>query len=118
MSLGELIDACTKDALPRFTKDDFPDDVQVYSWPQTWGDTTCGFPGIGGQMISEAQCVVVTYAHAEYAVYHDGRFAYLIPHASDVFWEDFASHRLVGVRENWGKYIKREGNADATAGTN
>jgi len=110
MTLGQLIDSCVQDALPRFSGDGYPlqeCDLQLYSWPQTWGDTAGGFPGIGGQTISGAQCVVVAWAYAEFAVYHDGRFAYFLTHPTEKFFQDLASLRLAGYSENWGKYIRQ-----------
>lgn len=59
-----------------------PHDCTVAMFPQTWGSTSLGFGGIGGQAITEAYTVVVDSDRAgACAVYFGGRFAYLVEHA-------------------------------------
>lgn len=83
-------------------------DVEVYSWPQTWGDTACGFGGYGGQTITTRQtCVVISSYYTETAlVYHAGRFAYAVKRPGDEFWSAFAARRLPG-KADWHAHLSR-----------
>lgn len=77
-----------------------PDLLDVYSWPQTWGSTACGFGGIGGQAITGAQTLVVLYETEQdrlACVFHNGRFAYLT--RFDNIREGFKNNRLPGQAE-------------------
>lgn len=75
-------------------------ELDVYSWPQQWSDTTCGFPGIGGQAITSAQTVVLMFGIGGPAcVYHAGRFAYLVKHPGEHFWMGVTNHRLPGASD-------------------
>lgn len=80
----------------------------VYSWPQTWPDSACGFPGgLACRAFWEAQTAVlvleaepigeksVDAERQTVLVYHQGRFAYLVEGPSDTFWESFG--QLPGV---------------------
>ena len=57
--------------------------LRVYSWPQMWGSTACGFGGIGGAAMTEAQVFISLYDPIENydnrlaVVFVDNRFAYL-----------------------------------------
>lgn len=106
VNIGEIID----DALRRLGEEsdefwqDFngrfriaKDEVLWYAWPQNWGDTTCGFGGIGLQAVTSAQTIVVEMTPLnEMFVYHAGRFAYNVP-ASDRFWDRVRRMRLPGA---------------------
>lgn len=76
----------------------------IYSWPQTWSDSACGFPGgMSCKALWEAQTVVLAMETDSESgtqialVYHNGRFAYLVEKPSDAFWESFG--QLPGVSE-------------------
>lgn len=75
-------------------------DVSVDMFVQTWSDTSLGFGGVAGQAFTSAYTVVVFCDMTnEYAVYHGGRFAYLIKEditrskeGYDLFKIDMASY--------------------------
>jgi hypothetical protein len=74
------------------------DDLEWYSWPQTWGNTTLGFGGIGGQAITTAQTILVTDTlTGVVAIYHGGKFAYVIKNPSITFWERVRDWNLPGA---------------------
>lgn len=106
--LAELIEHVVEHALDIADHND-PDLLDVYSWPQVWGNTACGFGGMAGQGITSAQTVVVLdtlYYH--YHVYHNGRHAYTIKRPTDKFFEDFHNHRLKGRIQDWLKEYEGE----------
>ncbi|MEC0209717.1 hypothetical protein P4H70_12325 [Paenibacillus ehimensis] len=75
------------------------DDLLINLWTQSWADTSLGFGGIGGQMISSAPTLVVTDSIYDKAVvYHGWRFAYKTP-CTKLFMEHFAQHRLMGASD-------------------
>lgn len=109
--LADLIAYCLDDALTAFSSqmDNHPvilaGEVEVYSGPQGWGDTTCGFGGYGGQMITGAQSVVVINDwNGNARVYHGGRFAYQVNRPNELFWRDLANWKLRGARAGWTVY--------------
>jgi hypothetical protein len=75
------------------------DELTVYSWPQRWSSTSCGFGGIAGQAITTAQTFVVGEPTGSVVVYHSGRFAYLVRRPNATFKEDFNDRKLVGARD-------------------
>lgn len=79
----------------------FEDDMEVFSWPQTWADTSIGQGGIAGQMITKAQTVVIIGPMGDVCVYHN-RFSYKVKNPSDKFYECMRSWRLPG------KSVKRD----------
>lgn len=54
----------------------------IFQWTQMWGSTACGFGGIGGAAMTNADCVVIEFnsRFSTYigiaCVYHNGQFAY------------------------------------------
>jgi len=51
--------------------------LELYSHPQGWGSTACGFGGLAGQAITTAQTNVFLSRHLDIAlVFHAGKFAY------------------------------------------
>ena len=84
----------------------FYQECEVFSWPQTWSNTACGFGGIGGCAITKAQCVVVVGPEKDACVYHGGMFAYYIEDPNGKFWDDIANVRrhFPGAAENWQKF--------------
>lgn len=92
------------DALSRFQlhieRDVAFEEVTVYSWPQVWTNTTCGFPGIGGAALTSAQTVVVMLGGSgPVCVYHAGRFAYLVQRPGKHFWLGMTVYHLPGADE-------------------
>lgn len=81
---------------------------KMYVFPQTWSSTALGFDGCGGQAITEAYTTVVemtsykfesgkdirgiVYKELEdkvYAVFFDGRIAYMCLNPNSEFFRDF-----------------------------
>ena len=49
----------------------------IMQWVQMWGSTACGFGGIGGAAMTNADTIIVEFSEYKVAcVYHSGRFAY------------------------------------------
>ncbi len=72
--------------------------LQIFSWPQIWGSTACGFGGIGGAAMTTAQTVVVKCMGLDVAlVYHHNKFAYAIEEPNEKFEERFRERNLPGA---------------------
>ena len=86
------------------------DDFDIYVFPQTWGSTSLGFGGIGGQMMTEANtCVLISMGpDPNCYVYFAGRFAYKVPYSRE-FLDDVAKCRVAPVNQKY-KYFKKEKN--------
>jgi hypothetical protein len=82
---------------------------QWLAWPQTWGNTACGFGGIAGQAFTDAQTVIASGSSDSVLVYHAGRFAYEVKQPTEKFWELCGQRSLPGAVE-W----KRRGTDRAT----
>lgn len=84
-------------------------EVEIYSFPQTWGSTALGFPGVGGQMMTTAQTVVVTFEATAW-VYFGGELAYRIDdwHRNDVFNADMRAHNLAAQYQFAKKYLQKK----------
>jgi len=79
----------------------FPSDFYVVMFPQSWGDTSCGFGGMGGQAITTAPTVVLTDENAGVIfVYINFRFAYLVTRPSDYFRECMEKQRFPGASKS------------------
>lgn len=101
------------DAQSRYQKDTGKSylDQDLYSFPQTWSDTSCGFGGMAGQMMTKAQTTVIIYDGFLAYVYFGGRFAYSVDlNKVDyrAFMECMGNHKMPGprVKKPW---IKEEG---------
>ena len=81
-------------------------EFDIYMFEQTWGSTTLGFGGMGGQAITgETTFVLIPYDREVAYVFFGANFAYKIDGYNDLFKEDLRKHRMVSVRES-GKYRK------------
>lgn len=81
-------------------------------WRQMWSDTSCGFPGAGGQSITRAYTVVVSVeGDGPYAVYHDFRFARLVEVPTDRFYKAVERRRLPGAAGDWSEYERGDSGA-------
>ena len=85
------------------------DDFELYTFEQSWPDTTCGFGGVGGQAITTA----ITYVFVPVSVdekcyvYIGGKFAYSCDW-SETFKKDLMNQNVAG-KIRAGKYsIKKE----------
>lgn len=82
------------------------DDFELYTFTQTWGSTTLGFGGIGGQAMTAARTYVLIPMNCNQKcfVYFAGRFAYAVPF-SDIIYEDIRAANMEPVSRA-GKYVK------------
>lgn len=89
------------------------DDLDIYAWPQTWSDTSCGFGGYAGQGFTKAQTYVVMNAlqSPEAIVYHAGRYAYEVERVYPSFWWAMGRFELPGAKDT--KAIERFSDRDA-----
>lgn len=80
------------------------DDFELHTFEQTWGSTTLGFGGVGGQAMTSARTYVFIpmNCHQKCFVYFAGRFAYAV-YYSDKFMEDVLKGNVASVSES-GKY--------------
>lgn len=66
----------------------------IFQWPQMWGSTSCGFGGIGGAAMTEADTIVVEFSKIGLAcVYHNGQFAYSCRLTQE--YEDYLASRYL-----------------------
>jgi len=91
---------------------------KMYVFPQTWSSTALGFDGCGGQAITEAYTTVVemtsykfesgkdirgiVYKELEdkvYAVFFDGRIAYMCLNPNHKFLKDLSNMRMKSQKE-------------------
>ena len=86
---------------------------KMYVFPQTWASTALGFDkcgGCGGQAFTEAYTTVVEMTWNDYftreksnnkiyAVFFDGRFAYMCLNPSMMFFRDLNKQRMKSQRE-------------------
>lgn len=86
--------------------EDYPEKSQadVYMFPQSWGDTTCGHGGIGGQAITQAQTIVFDTNSSGWYVYQGGAFSYHIEAPNNQFFDDLRGWSLVGEVDYEGQY--------------
>ncbi len=77
-------------------------DILISSWPQQWPSTCCGFGGVAGQAVTQAQTFVIEcrLTGALY-VYHDCQYAYTVPRVNAQFWQDSQNRQLLGAGDNW-----------------
>ena len=92
---------------------------KMYVFPQTWSSTALGFGGCGGQAITEAYTTVVEMSwdyinktddirglnlteskDRIYAVFFDGRFAYMYLNPSKHFFDDLDKRNMKSQRES------------------
>lgn len=82
-------------------------EIEVYSFPQTWGSTALGFGGIGGSAMTTALTVIVMHG-VEACVYFGGEFAYRIDDINHVFRSDmqlYAMNPVHGARKRYEKTV-------------
>lgn len=79
------------------------DEVEIYSFPQTWSSTALGFGGIGGQAFTNALTVAVVHGR-EACVYFGGTFAYKIAKRNHQFYDDLRAHEMHPVSGAHGRY--------------
>lgn len=81
------IDKCVHDAVLQLTPQSFgsqsntilcEDECEIFVWPQTWDDASCGLGGLCAQMITTKPTIVVIGPMGDACVYHGGKLAYKI----------------------------------------
>lgn len=87
----------------------YPNEIEVYSFPQSWGSTALGFGGIGGQASTTATTVVVTCG-GQACVYFGGQFAYKVEEfgRSQAFQDDLRRHDMADVAKAFGRYEQKK----------
>ena len=85
-----------RQGLPRPT----PEEVNLYSWPQVWPDTSYGFGGEAeaGPATMQTHVVKDERTGGVY-VYHGGRFVRAIPKPGSAFWAAVGAHALPGATD-------------------
>lgn len=78
--------------------------AEVYSFPQTWGDTTCGHGGIGGQAVTQAQTIIFRTDMGGWWVYQAGEFSYHVERGNEEFYEHVKNWNLIGETDYNGQY--------------
>jgi hypothetical protein len=91
-------------------------EVEVYHFPQTWSDTSCGFGGIAGQAFTTIYTTVVIESMTNAAVYMGGRHAYTVQCISEEFEEDLRNHRMAAARGDKRKALYSRKAADGPSG--
>ena len=83
-------------------------DFEMFMFPQTWGDTSLGFGGIGGQAITSAYTTVVTDNTSGWCgVFFNEGLAYTIKDPNQNFYEDLRNMNMRNVREHY-IYIRKQ----------
>lgn len=95
------IDGCIADALRKlepmpYNKRVLDVECEIYVWPQTWEDTSCGQGGVAGQMMTSAPTVVIVGPNSDACVYHGGNLAYHIDRVNENFWQAIDNRHLPG----------------------
>lgn len=96
----------------------YPDFEVMAVFLQTWGDTTLGFGGWGGQSMTAAYTTVIRNNDLGYvAVFFGNAMAYIVRHPNDKFWEDMRRGKMgaVGERHKYEK-VKMNGKDSASNG--
>lgn len=82
--------------------------ITMYMFPQTWGDTSLGFGGIGGQAMTTAYTTVICEEYiGYYGVFFHERLAYIIKNPNDKFFNDLYKMKMSDVAHS-GTYRRRE----------
>lgn len=85
----------------------YENEVEVYSFPQSWSDTSLGFGGIGGQAFTTAQTTAIICGRNA-CVYVAGRLAYAVSSYNLKFWEDLQNHNMRPAVQGKSIYESRE----------
>lgn len=94
---------------------------RMYVFPQTWSSTALGFDGCGGQAITEAYTTVVEMTWDDfdtrkksndkiYAVFFNGKFAYICFNPTEIFFEDLNKWQMKSQREAKVFYLNNDVN--------
>lgn len=73
-------------------------EFEMHMFPQTWGDTSLGFGGIGGQAMTTAYTtVVIDNTSGWCGVFFNERLAYVIHNPNEKFFEDLRNGNMESV---------------------
>lgn len=72
---------------------------EIITFNQTWGSTTCGFGGPGGQTLTGAPTIVVSLYDDRHEVFINGCFAYEVKNPSDIFYRDLSRRYMLGPHD-------------------
>lgn len=78
--------------------------LEISRHDQTFSSTTCGFPGLGGQAMTEAEVVVAAGETGGACVYVAGRLCYLVREPNETFWLDLRQRGLLPAYAYSGQY--------------
>jgi len=91
------------------TRRPFSDELEIIMFPQTWGSTALGYGGMGGQAMTPAYTVVVSYENHMCVYFGHGCLAYRLDYnqmsaeGRERWREDLQAHNLEDIRGS-GKY--------------
>lgn len=103
------IDECIDDAIMQLSPQSFgsqsnsilcEDECEIFVWPQTWDDASCGFGGMCAQMITTKSTVVIIGPEEDACVYHGGKLAYKLDNIDENFREAIDDKNLPGKMGN------------------
>lgn len=84
----------------------YPEEVNLFSWPQEWPNSAAGFDEAGtpGPVVRQT-CVVKDERTNIVYVYHDWRFVRSIENPTSAFWQAVRDHALPGFveRDAWAR---------------
>jgi len=75
------------------------DDIEYAAWHQTWGNTCCGFGGVGGQAMTRATTVVVWDDRGPCVVYCANRLVRIVKKPTRKFWQRVHEWNLPGAAD-------------------
>lgn len=99
------IDHCVDDALLQLKPNSFGSqsntvlsekECEIFVWPQTWDDASCGSGRFSAQVITTASTVVVIGPMEDACVYHGGKMAYKIENVDEKFREAIDNRNIPG----------------------
>ena len=71
--------------------------AQVFVFEQVWGSTSLGFGGFGGSTMTSAWTHVVSTYDGKHHVFFNGRHAYTVDSANEIFKEDLMNQNMRSV---------------------
>lgn len=90
----------------------FSQNFQMETFEQVWNNTSGGFEGVGGDMITcERTYVFIPYPETDEPcqVYFGGKYAYSVPIECEKFIKDIKNRQVMGCKKarlSYGGYIR------------
>ena len=75
------------------------DIIDVFVFIQTWGNTSLGFGGIGGDAITNAWTHVVQTCDGKFHVFFNGAHAYSVENPTETFKKDLKNNCMKSIVE-------------------